>query len=703
LDIQSRIRAGFRSFLKGLGKTDHKLIAVFGLNPVACQAAVSYVRTQAPEFPVWLFTTVDLLPETERSCERVFVESNPVALLVFAEVRLWRQWVALSVGTWTGERGRWTLKLAPFLIPPFRALFMNKNGDFLSGASAIRVHMRRQLWDAAQGRWQAAADAMISCWHRSQDLGRAYWLLVSYHIWRSGPCRRVQHVIGGISMLALANALKWCGYPHRHWFERVHGSRPLTVLLDRGGGAGVIRFVQTTPNWLGEELDAAAQASHARWLIWQNNDALVPSDELLRIFEDDRTFAISIQYEYRGWKPSLLPTAPFRGLQSGEASQVLAPVSSTIVVDRRKLLALGVPRCNLAITAWLLLFWKAAAAGWRSYTIGQNQKLQQQPDYPLHEAAFFLHVLATREVRELGAAEPDLARGSIAFYPRRCTAEKLLSDRLRVLIVSPFVPYPLCHGGAVRIYNLCRALRDRVDFILAAVREQDDTVHYGELRRVFLEVAVVDIDELPSTDERLPQQVRQYQSRSLRALIHDLSAQYSPDLIQIEYTQMALFRGAAPNLPAVLVEHDLTFNLYWQLAEREPTKVRQREYERWQTFESRQLQEFDAVWTVSDEDRWRAVHEGSDPGRTYTVPNGVDIDHFIPASESTSRLELLYVGSFRHLPNILGFETLCRDIMPRLWRRFPDVRCMSSRVLIIMTSGESCEPRLILPGSMTGL
>ena len=42
---------------------------------------------------------------------------------------------------------------------------------------------------------------------------------------------------------------------------------------------------------------------------------------------------------------------------------------------------------------------------------------------------------------------------------------------MKVLVISPFLPFPLSHGGAVRIYNLCRELSDRVDFTLIAVRE----------------------------------------------------------------------------------------------------------------------------------------------------------------------------------------------------------------------------------------
>src|SRR5262249_1146759 len=156
-----------------------------------------------------------------------------------------------------------------------------------------------------------------------------------------------------------------------------------------------------------------------------------------------------------------------------EATQVLAPVSQTVLVDRQKLLALGVPKTIVPGTAWLMLFWKAAAAGFRSYSVGGAEKIDPAPDWPYEDAEFVTRVLMDHSLRLIGPREPDLARGNVAFDIHR---GRQLSRRKSVLIVSPYLPYPLSHGGAVRIYNLCRALACRVDFTLACFREKDDFV-----------------------------------------------------------------------------------------------------------------------------------------------------------------------------------------------------------------------------------
>jgi len=457
-------------------------------------------------------------------------------------------------------------------------------------------------------------------------------------------------------------------------------------------------------------------SSDARWIVWcceSDRDAAI--HDFAPLFDDPRTFAVSRQSHFRGWKSVLFATAPFRKLQAGEATRLLAPLSGTILVSREKLAALGVPDSGLAITAWLLLFWKAAAAGWRSYAVGQRGPSVAEPEFPVQETAFILRVLWNRTWRMLGPREPDLSRGNIAFstpdVPAALSMEPgglkptppsdsaaLLVGRasarhrhgqstestgnaathgqraaaLRVLLVSPFLPYPLAHGGAVRIFNLCRALSGRVDFGLVAVREAGDAVDYGKLHEVFRNVWIVDLDEHESRDTQLPHQVRRYQSRTLRSLLASLCRDWKPDLLQIEYTHLADLRENANGVPAILVEHDLTLGLYRQLAEREQSEPAQREYRRWLAFEQRWLRAYEGVWAVSEEERQAAIRYGKRPGgRTFNVPNGVDTLRFQPSNAAPSESEILYVGSFRHLPNILGFERLCEEIMPLVWANFP--------------------------------
>jgi glycosyltransferase involved in cell wall biosynthesis len=715
------VNVGLKAVLRLFGKGDKKVAAVFGISPKPCHEAVAHLKSGAPEVPVWLFAVTPPLPETEALCERVFVSRSSVALFFQAQARLWPCWVAIAAGTWTAEHGRWLVKLAPFFVPPFRTLFLNSWGGFFPGRpELVALHWFRFMRGSAISGWIFTKEIAQWLWlvvsyhiwrstpvRRTQEIAAGCWALVSYHVWRSGPVRRIKDVgygfwrlisfhmwrssavrrvgdlASGVSISILATGLRWLGYPHRTWFRKLHGNRELEVAdADAGTGTGIDCFVQKGPSWNFRELTELARTSQARWILWRQEgapdspDSLI--DDMLPLFADSRTFAVARQTQARGWKAAMLPMAPFRQLQPGTASQVLAPVAPEILVDRAKLAALGIPEAGLTHTAWMLAFWKAAAAGWRSYSVPGGEAEGWQPEFPEPEAEFFLRALNEPELRSLGACEPELSRGNIAFAPRLQQSlgeqKPQRGDRLKVVLVSPFLPYPLSHGGAVRIFNLCRELADQVDFILIAIREAHDVVDFDKLHEVFRQVYTVDLDEHASSNARLPKQVRAAESSSLRALIGEVCRREQPDLLQIEFTHMAGYRDAAPDVPAILVEHDLTFDLYCQLAESNPSKEAWDEYQRWLEFERHWLAIYDGIWTVSEEDRQRATMGGGDAERTFVVPNGVDVRRFTPLSENTDAPELFYVGSFRHLPNILAFQKLCQEVMPRVWARIPNAR-----------------------------
>jgi glycosyltransferase involved in cell wall biosynthesis len=433
-------------------------------------------------------------------------------------------------------------------------------------------------------------------------------------------------------------------------------------------------FYQRDHHWDDAGLRRIAESTHARFLVWHNGTGPGQVDDLLPLFDDPATFAVSRQSSFRAWKPTLFPTAPFRTLQPGECTRVLAPLGSSIVLDLQKLSALGIPHVSHPITAWLILFWKAAAAGLHCYSAGQDRELAPQPDFPSEEAAFLACLALEPGFRALGPQQPLLARGNVAFSAR-ARQPYPASGRPRVLIVSPFLPFPLSHGGAVRIFNLCRALAGRVDFALIAVREQQETVDYSRLHEIFQEVRIVDLDQTGPASRNLPQQVRQHECPALRAAIADLCGSWRPDLIQFEYTHTAALKDAAPGIPAILVEHDITHSLYRQLADAEPSRKAAREYRRWLAFENRALASFEGVWTVSETDRMLAISGGSrSPEQTFAIANGVDTERFRPTPEPAGPPEILYVGSFRHLPNILAFERLRSEIMPLVWQRTPEAR-----------------------------
>jgi glycosyltransferase involved in cell wall biosynthesis len=147
----------------------------------------------------------------------------------------------------------------------------------------------------------------------------------------------------------------------------------------------------------------------------------------------------------------------------------------------------------------------------------------------------------------------------------------------------------------------------------------------------------------------------------MRRQIARIRQEHKIDLVQIEYTQMAPYGGD------ILVEHDVTQDLYRQVYERTRTTPAWWNWVRWKRFESKAVRQFRRVVTMSEQDA-RLLPAAT----TCVIENGVDLSRFEPEPERPGA-KLLFVGSFNHFPNVEAFRFFRNDVWPTLRARFPEI------------------------------
>lgn len=567
-------------------RRNSKVIAVFASSSQEAAAAVNHILGGGITLPIFLYCRQPPPTGIAEKCARVLVDASLPNLVREARVQLSDHWVALGVACWNRKRESWRFKLAPFLHPPFRVLVMNENADFFPGTPpGILKHVMKGV----ESSLRTACSWVLGAIH----LVYAAVLEFASRLDLPGPYEVIGQYSSPLS---------------RFVFSLFRHSELLAISANRSCDSGAVMIDLIKGEWSREEVMEKLSGTDSRWVVFQDSSQAAAEDwrDMLPLFGEHQTFAVARQNAFQGWLKSVLPSAPFRKLQMGEAAQVLAPISRQIVFDRAKLMALGIPKLRSSASSFYMLYWRAAAAGWRSYAVGSREPVKQLAAMPAAEAQFIQALLKDNFVARLQPREGALGRGSIS---RRIQGANAFRGFPRVLVVSPFLPFPLSHGGAVRIFNLCRALASRFDLVLATFREKDDFTDYEKLHEVFREVYTVSVDEVNS-NPGWPAAVSGYESSAMRALIPRICAERRIELLQIEYTQMAAYREAVPHLPAILVEHDITFSLYRQLADREGTPAAERMYQSWLKFETDRLKAFDQVWTMSEQDRQLAIEAG---------------------------------------------------------------------------------------------
>ena len=108
--------------------------------------------------------------------------------------------------------------------------------------------------------------------------------------------------------------------------------------------------------------------------------------------------------------------------------------------------------------------------------------------------------------------------------------------RRRIAVLSPYVPYPLSHGGAVRIYNLLREMALEFDIELFAFQHEREEA-FAPLLDICARIVLVEKPRYrePRWSTLLPPEVCEYRSPAMREAIAAERKAFGFELLQIEY------------------------------------------------------------------------------------------------------------------------------------------------------------------------
>ncbi|MCL4459984.1 MAG: glycosyltransferase [Chloroflexi bacterium] len=265
---------------------------------------------------------------------------------------------------------------------------------------------------------------------------------------------------------------------------------------------------------------------------------------------------------------------------------------------------------------------------------------------------------------------------------------------MRILFLTPHVPYPPHKGTAIRNFNIIENLAARHELTLVSFGEPADKAALAVLRRYCVRVEVIP----PPTRSSLrrafsvifseqPDLTLRLSSLALVQRLSSLLAAEEFDVIQIEGLEMAplwemAWKGKTTNRrPLVVLDaHNAEYVLQRRAFETDLSRPATwvgafYSFIQWwklRRYEAKICRLVDGVVAVSEVDR-RMLQSLVPNLKATVVSNGVDLAEFAPLNSEREPF-LVFSGTMDFRPNVDAVTWFCREILPRLRAEVPDLR-----------------------------
>ena len=252
---------------------------------------------------------------------------------------------------------------------------------------------------------------------------------------------------------------------------------------------------------------------------------------------------------------------------------------------------------------------------------------------------------------------------------------------LNVLFVSPYPIEPPTHGGAVLMKQAVEGLARRCRLHLLCMVERNTELEGHERlagQCASAEFSLYDPWRRYGAPLLWPQSAQAFWNPEFLWKIHRTILLRRIDVIQLEYSQLASYGASFRQLVCCLFEHDLHFqSVQRNLLAKGPLQVARRVYEylRALRFELTAIAGFDAVQVCSAEQAGVLRNLLSDgPSVHHNLRTAISVGSYTFRLEGREPGTVLFVGNFRHPPNLEALKFFRERVLPRVRERMPRAR-----------------------------
>jgi len=257
---------------------------------------------------------------------------------------------------------------------------------------------------------------------------------------------------------------------------------------------------------------------------------------------------------------------------------------------------------------------------------------------------------------------------------------------MKVLMLTPYLPYPLVSGGQIRTYNLLKALSKSHEITLfALIKDEAERKHTTELLKYCKKITLFKRTRHPFVPRNIllagfssyPFVVTRNLPLGMKKAVSRELAEGDYDLIHAETFYM-MPNIPPTNIPIILAEQTieyLGYQDYMKKANPLLKPILSIDVNKIKYWERYYWNKADKLITMSEEDKQFIERELGHITNTSVVANGVDLDFFSATKKKLPKdPTVLFVGTFKWLPNIEAVDEIVHKIWPLVLAKLPNAK-----------------------------
>ncbi|MFA8343605.1 MAG: glycosyltransferase [Rhodothermaceae bacterium] len=255
---------------------------------------------------------------------------------------------------------------------------------------------------------------------------------------------------------------------------------------------------------------------------------------------------------------------------------------------------------------------------------------------------------------------------------------------MKVLIITPRIPYPPHRGDKLKIFNLASFLKKNHQVkILTFSQGKDDAKNAEILKEKGFDVEFVNLSIVQSVlsvmlavFSSIPFQAAYFKSGKMKKLISDNVQNTSYDLVYFHLIRSAQYADEIKNFGTKkIIDYTDSVSLYlsryikilknplrklfffWEL----------KRIEKYETIGNK----FDNVYVCSETDK-KNLRERIEENKIKILSNGVDLTTFKPKEVPVENNRIIFTGNMPYFPNYDAVGHFVKDIYPHILKQKPD-------------------------------